>query len=178
MLLLATVTVSVHMLNVLRNVAFMMLTCGALGASLHFSLKGRKIALSWFLCLTVGSVTLFAVSLSHLKHQMLELAPASQSSPSSTGATLESTVRQSGDAVMKACLMAAGVYIVLQGLWLLVLFSRTRVPNAPVIIVRFFVGALICLGILGIGLLGRRADGMTAPEAKGVTKKTERYLPR
>lgn len=79
---------------------------------------------------------------------------------------------------MKACLMAAGVYIVLQGLWLLVLFSRTRVPDAPLIIVRFFVGALICLGILGIGLLGRPADGMPAPEAKDVTKKTERYLPR
>jgi hypothetical protein len=36
---------------------------------------------------------------------------------------------------------------------------------------------LICLGILGIGLLGRPADGMPAPEAKDVTKKTERYLP-
>ena len=42
MLLLAAATVSVHMLNVLRNVAFMTLTCGALGASLSFLVKGPQ----------------------------------------------------------------------------------------------------------------------------------------
>jgi len=174
MLLLTAIPVSVLMLNVLRNVAFMTLACGALGASLHFSLKGRKIALSWFLWTTVGSLTLLAVSLSHLKHQ--GLAPASQAATSSPRAALENTVRQSGDALLKACLMAAGVYIVFQGLRLLVLFSRARAPNAPLIIVRFFVGALICLGILGIGLLGRQADG--APVRRDATKNSERYLPR
>jgi hypothetical protein len=151
MLSLTATTVFVHGLSVLRNMAFMTLSCGALCASVYFSLKGRETALSWFLWATLASVTLFAVSLSHLKHQMLELTPPPQSS-SSSGATNTRTVQESGDAAMKACLVAAGVYIVLQGWRLLVLFSTTRVPDSPLIIVRFFVGALLCVGVLGVGL--------------------------
>ena len=73
---------------------------------------------------------------------------------------------------MKACLMAAGVYIVLQGLWLLVLLSRTRVPNAPLIIVRFFVGALICFGS-GDGLIGPPSRRNAGARGKGRNEKTK-----
>ena len=171
MLLLSATTVSIHGLSVLRNTAFMTLNCVALCGSVYFSLKGRRTALPWFLYATLGSITLFAVSFSHLNHQMLELTPSSQSS-SSIGATIESTVRQTGDAILKVCLVAAGALIVLQGSMLLVLFSRTRVTNAQLIIVRFFVGALLCLGILGAGLLAHRspADGVSKSRPVAVKK--------
>lgn len=163
MLLLTATTVLIPGLSVLRNMAFMTLSCGALCTSVYFSLKGRETALSWLLCVALGSVTLFASSLSHLKHQMLEVTPPSQSS-GSIGPTLESTVQQSGDAVMKTCLVAAAIYIVLHGWRLLVLFSRTRLANSPLIIVRFFVGALLCVGILGVGLLAHRSPGGGVPK--------------
>lgn len=180
MVFVAATEVSIQWLSFLRNIAFVALNCAVLSASVSFSFKGGKSALSWFVLAILVAAALFAVSLSRLKHQMLHVAPVSQSG-SSIGATLESTVQECGDAVMKACLVAAGVYIVLQGWRLLVLFSRTRVANGPLTIVRFFVGALLCMGILGVGLSAHRAPVTDAPKSglgAGTFKDDEPYLKR
>lgn len=180
MVFVAATAVSIQWLSVLRNIAFVALNGAVLGASISFSFKGGKSARSWFVLAILVAAAVFAVSLSRLKHQMLQVAPVSQSA-SSIGATLEGTVQECGDAVMKACLVAAGVYIVLQGWRLLVLFSRTRVPNASLTIVRFFVGALLCVGILGVGLSAHRAPLTGAPKSglgAGMFKGAEPYLKR
>ena len=165
MQLFAATTLSIQALISLRNFAFVALNCGAFGASIYFALTGRKPPLAWFLWAMLGSVILFGISLSHVKHQLLALTSASQSS-SSTGATLESTVQESGNAMMKAGLVASGVYIVLRGWSLLALFSRKQVPNSALAIVRFFVGALLCVGILGIGLSAHRASVAAVPKSE------------
>jgi hypothetical protein len=165
MLLVTAIAVSIHGLSLLRNMAFVSLSCGALGALVCSSLKVRGTVLSWFRWTMLVSAILFAVSLSHLKHQMMEVRPSSNFS-GSIGAPLESTVQEYGDALMKACLVASGVYIVVQGWRLLLFFSRTRVPNAPVVIVRFFTGALLCVGILGVGLSAHRAPVAVVPKSK------------
>ena len=66
--------------------------------------------------------------------------------------TISSGVQVLGESVMKLFLLAASVYIVLRGLGLLLLFCRKRVPDGPVMITRFIVGALLCVGIVCVGL--------------------------
>ena len=69
-------------------------------------------------------------------------------------------VQELGESLIKLFLLAAGIYIVLRGLGLLLLFCRKRVPDAPVTITRFILGALLCVGILGVGL---SAHGLFSP---------------
>jgi hypothetical protein len=171
MLLLTSTTILILGLSMLRNLAFITLNCGALWALIYFSLKGGEVALSWLLWPSLVALTLFAVSLSHLKHQMLALKADSQFS-GSIGGPLENAVHQCGEAGLKVCLVAAGVFIVLQAWRLRVLFARTRVADSALIVVRFFVGALFCAGILGVGLLAHRSSaGGAAKSEQGDVKK-------
>jgi hypothetical protein len=154
MLSFTATAVSIHGLSFLRNLVFATLNCASFGALIYFSHKGRKA--SWFLWAILGCAIIFVISLSHLKHQLLELSPSSQSL-GLTGATLERTIQETGNALLIACLWVSGVYIVLRGWSLLVLFSTMQVPDATLVIFRFFFGALLCVGILGAGLSAHRA---------------------
>ena len=135
----------------LRNIAFLLLNCGALGATILVSFKGSQAARDWHLALIVMGIALFAVSLSHLNHQGPHATKVSGGAPA-VESTISSGVQVLGESVMKLFLLAAGVYIVLRGLGLLLLFCRKRVPDGPVTITRFIVGALLCVGILCVGL--------------------------
>ena len=66
--------------------------------------------------------------------------------------TISCTVQELGENVMKLFLFGVSLYIVLRGICLLLLFSRKRVPDAPVMIARFFVGSILCAVILGLGV--------------------------
>jgi hypothetical protein len=158
--------VSLPGLIFLRNMAFVTLTWGVFSALISLPFESRKTTLRWFLGALLGSVVLFGISLSHPKHQLQEMRPPSQTCPSSTGATLESIVQELGNTMMKACLVVSGVYIVLRGWSLLLVFSKTRIPDAPLAIVRFLVGALLCVGILGVGLSAHRSQVAAEPKSE------------
>jgi hypothetical protein len=165
--LIATV-VSVQYLSVFRNIGFLVLNCGALGSSIFFSLKASKAALYWLGASAVVAITLFALSLGHLRHQMRD-GPTIGGPSMASAPALENTVRESGDTVIRLLLLAAGIYIVLRGLRILVLLSRAHERDTPVTIIRFFVGALLCVGILGVGLSGHRFTAITRPSSSLAT---------
>ena len=152
---LSTSLTSFQFLISLRNVAFLLINCGALGATALVSFKGSQAARHWLLALIVVGIALFAVSFSHLKHQGPHATKVSEGVPA-VESTISSGVQELGESVMKLFLLAAGIYIVLRGLGLLLLFCRKRVPDAPLTITRFIVGALVCVGILGVGLSTHR----------------------
>jgi hypothetical protein len=147
---------SFQLLISLRNIAFLLLNWGALGATILVSFRGSQAARYWLLALIVVGIALFAVSFSHLNHQEPHAMKVSERVPA-VESTISSGVQVLGESVMKLFLLAASVYIVLRGLGLLLLFCRKRVPDGPVAITRFIVGALLCVGILGVGLSAHRS---------------------
>jgi hypothetical protein len=148
---LSTTLASFQFLISLRNIGFLLLNCGALGATILVPFKRIQTARHWLLALILVGIALFAVSFSHLKHQGPHLTKVSGGVPA-VELAISNGVQELGESLIKLFLLAAGIYIVLRGLGLLLLFCRKRVPDAPVTITRFIIGALLCVGILGVGL--------------------------
>ena len=156
---MSTSLASIQFLISLRNIGFLLLNGGAIGATILVPFKRSPVARHWLLVLIFVGTALFAISFSHLKHQGPHLARVSKDVPAVESA-ISNGVQELGESVIKLFLLAAGIYIVLRGLGLLLLFCRQRVPDGPVTITRFIVGALLCVGILGVGL---SAHGMLFP---------------
>jgi len=149
--LFSTNVTSFQFLISLRHFGFLLLNCGALGATILFPFRGGQATRYWLLVAIAAGMALFAVSFTHLKHQRPHVMNFGARGVSAE-TTISCTVQELGENVMKLFLFGASLYIVLRGIGLLLLFSRKRVPDAPVMIARFFVGSILCAVILGLGV--------------------------
>ena len=149
--LFSTSAASLQFLISLRHFGFLVLNCGALGATILFPFRGGQATRYWVIAPMAAGIALFAVSFAHLKHQRPHLINVGERWVSAE-TTISGTVQELGENVMKLFLFGASLYIVLRGIGLLLLFSRKRVPDASVTIARFFVGSILCVVILGLGV--------------------------
>jgi hypothetical protein len=135
----------------LVNIAFLVLGVGTPSASIFYSLTRRKSAIYWVMASIAVSALLFAAS-STSGTKEVRVATKVSEPETQAGKALVRAVQGVGDTLIKWFLLAANSYIVLRGLSLLLLASGTREAHDPNTSIRYFVGALVLVLILGAGL--------------------------